>query len=224
MLIRVKHVAVADEVFGQRRLVAHRQAVAANPALLDVRRVDDQHVAEPFAGGKALPGVRGDRGRMRAAVHVDRPRLIVGADVMLDRDELLRVRVPIFPDAEVQRTAIDVGRDVHAALLFRQRDPRRIPAVGELPRRRVDRQAEIVAEVGARNALRKVFLVPRAPGPREIGLRERRRAVSTSPARQQAPADSYRNTLFMTPPILARIRARRAPDAFSPCAVSYVFP
>ena len=97
------------------------------------------------------------------------------------------------------------GRDVHTALLFRQRDAGRVPAVGELPRRRVDRQAEIVAEVGARNALRKVFLVARPPGPREIGLRERRRAAHGHNSRLP-PIRT--DTLFMTPPLFRNTRER----------------
>ena len=52
------------------------------------------------------------------AVHVDRPRLIVGADVMLDRHQFLRIRVPILPDAEIQRTAVDVrARRAHGTAL-----------------------------------------------------------------------------------------------------------
>jgi hypothetical protein len=192
-------VSVTHEVLGQGRLVAHRQAVAADPALLDVRRADHQHVADPLARGKPLPGVRRDLGGMRAAVHVDRPGLIVGADVVLDRDELLRIGVPILPDAKIQRAAVDIRRDVHTTLLFRQRDAGRIPAVGELSRRRVDRQTEIIAEVGARNTLRKVFLVPGTPGPREIGLREGRRAEDGQP--QQTPDDSYRHAVHDSPVI-----------------------
>ena len=55
------------------------------------------------------------------------------------RDQILRLGILLFPDAQVERAAIDVGRDVHAALLFREREARGVPAVCVLPRRLVDR-------------------------------------------------------------------------------------
>ena len=66
-------VAVADEMFGDDRQIAARNPVAANPSHLEMRRGDRQHVAFPHAGREALPRVSGVVGRMRAAVHPDRP-------------------------------------------------------------------------------------------------------------------------------------------------------
>ena len=112
---------------------------------------------------------------MRTPVHPDRARLLVGADVVLDRDELLRVRIALFPDPELQRTSIYVGRDVHLALMLGQRQSRRIPAERPLPRAVGDRQAEIVAELGAGNALGLIFIESGAPAARQVNLRVCRR-------------------------------------------------
>ena len=54
------------------RLVAARHAVAADPAHLQVRGRDGEHVAVPLAGRESLPGVRRVFRRMRTAVHPDR--------------------------------------------------------------------------------------------------------------------------------------------------------
>ena len=56
--------------------------------------------------------------RMRAAVHPDCARLFVGADVVLDRDERLGPGIALFPDAQLQRAAIDLRRDVHLTLVL----------------------------------------------------------------------------------------------------------
>ena len=50
-----QHVADADEVLAQRRLVAARQAVTPQVAGLEVRGLDRQHVAFPAARSRSLP-------------------------------------------------------------------------------------------------------------------------------------------------------------------------
>jgi hypothetical protein len=171
-----QHVSVAHEVLGQRRLVAHRQTVAANPALLDVCGRDGQHVAFPPAGGKTHPRVGGDLRRVRTTVHVNRACLIVGADAVLDGHELLRVGIPLFPDAQVQRPPVDVRRHVHPTLLFRESDPGGIPALGKLAGGGIDWKTQVVTQFRARNPLREILLIARPPRSREIGLCERGRA------------------------------------------------
>jgi hypothetical protein len=64
---------------------------------------------------------------------------------------------------------------MHAALLFGQRDPRWIPAVAKLAGGVVDREPEVIAQLGTGNAFRLVFVIAGLPDPREIGLRERGR-------------------------------------------------
>src|SRR5215471_16960499 len=116
---------------------------------------------------------------MRAAIHVNRALLVERADAVLDRDELARVWIPVFPDRDVGGPAIDVWRDVHAALLLGQRQPRGIPAFGVSPRSIGERQSGVVAEFRPRNALAEVFLVARRPGAAQVDLRRH-------PRRQQA--------------------------------------
>ena len=117
---------VVDPVFlaeplVERRLIAFRNAVAAQPALLQVRRPYREHVAFPRAGREAHERMRRERRGMRASVHPDRPRLLVGADVVLDRNDALRFRILLFPDPQRERPVVDVGRHVHAALMLLQR-------------------------------------------------------------------------------------------------------
>ena len=57
-----ERLAVPDEVFGEHRLIAARDAVAPNPSHLQVRRRDGEHVALPLARRKPLPRVRGVSG------------------------------------------------------------------------------------------------------------------------------------------------------------------
>src|ERR1019366_5904717 len=123
-------VAVADEVFGERRHVAFGEAVAAQPAHLDVGGRDGEDVAFPFAGGETHPGVGRVVGRVGASIHPDGAGLLVGADVHLDGDDLLGVGVLLLPQPEGHGAAVDVGDDMHAALLFLERKARGVPTIG----------------------------------------------------------------------------------------------
>jgi hypothetical protein len=98
--------------------------------------------------------------------------LIVGADVVLDRDDLLRLGILLLPDAEVQRAVVDVGRHVHATLMLLKRQARGIPALSEETRGVVDRDAEIVAEVRSGPPVLFIFVSPiRDPVPSQKNLR-----------------------------------------------------
>src|SRR5690348_13888752 len=108
--------------------------------------VHGENVAFPFAGGEAHPCVRGISGRMRTAVHPDGSELRPGADVVLDSNDLLCLGVLLLPNAEIERPAINIWRDVDAALLFPKGKSRRIPTFRPLARRVVDGQPEIVNE------------------------------------------------------------------------------
>src|SRR5688500_17421905 len=96
---------------------------------------------------------------MRTAVHPDSACLLVGADVVLDRDDALRLGIFLFPDSQLQRTVVDVRRDVHAALVLLQRQARGVPAVSEEPRGAVDGQAKVVAEVRPWSAILLVLVI-----------------------------------------------------------------
>ena len=178
-------IAVAHEIFRERRQIALRHAVPPQPALLDVRGRDHEHVALPLAGREAHPRVRRVRGRMRAAIHIDGPLLVERADAVLDGDEIARPRLPVFPDRDVGGAAIDVRRHVHPALLLRQRQPVRVPALGVPAGAVRQRQPGVVAKLRARHALAEILLIARRPGAGQIDLRERR--LSAEPERDHAP-------------------------------------
>ena len=150
-------VAVPDEMLADRRPVAAGQAVAAGPAFLQVRGRHRQDVLFPRAGRKAHRGVQRVVGRMRTSVHPDRPLGAPGEMVRVDRDELLRRGVALFPDAHAGEARHVVGR-MHAALVFRQRDERRVPGVGAQAYRVVHRQPGVVAELGTEQAIGPILL------------------------------------------------------------------
>ena len=120
----VRHVvAMQHETLEQRRLITFGHAVAAQPSLLQVRGSHGQRAAVPRAGRKTHEGVRREAGGVWPPVHPDGACLLVGADVVLDRNHLLCLGILFLPDPQVQGTVIDVGRHVHAALMFLQRQP-----------------------------------------------------------------------------------------------------
>src|SRR5262245_36890496 len=124
---------------------------------------------------------------MRAAIHIDRPRLLERAAVVFDRDQVLRLRVLLFPDAQVERAAIDVRRYVHAALLLGEREAGRVPAVRVLARRIIERETGVVGQFGAGNAIRLILVVARLPDSGEVrtGLSERREAYASHQQRRE---------------------------------------
>ena len=166
------------QILRHRRLIAHRYAVASMPAVLDVRRLDDQPVTLPAARREPHPRMRRITRRMRPTVHPDRARLLVSTDVVLVGDDFLRARIALGRDAQVQRAAIAVRRHVHAALLLRHAERRRVPALGELPSGVGQRDARVVAEADAGAAIGQILVPNRAPVAFEIGLRHGRRCAA----------------------------------------------
>src|SRR5207249_7584622 len=150
--------------------------------------------------------------RMRAAVHPDRARLFVGTDVVLDRNEFLTLRIALFPDAQLQRTAIDVRRDVYLTLMFLEGQARRVPAERPLPGGVVDGKAGIVREVGARNALREVLVIAGRPAAGQIDLRTsgRRKKDDARKDDHAAAADGEGRSAHSSPPFQStgRIKER----------------
>ena len=125
-----KIVAVADPVFDQLRLVATRYAVAANPAVLQVRGCDDQDVALPLAGRESLPSVWGVRGRMRSTIHIDRALWSLPRNVGVPGDQLLRRGIDFLPDPQICGAAWTIIGRVGLALMFRQGEQGGVPRVG----------------------------------------------------------------------------------------------
>ncbi len=165
---------VPDPMFGDRRAVAAGNAVAPDPADLQMRGGDGQDVAVPFPGRESLPGVRSILGWMRPAVHIDGALRRLPGNVGVPRHDLLRRRVHFFRDAQIRRPADAVIGRVRLALMLREREQVGIPDVAAHASRVVDRQPQIVADLGAGNALRLVLMKERIPLARQIDLRERR--------------------------------------------------
>src|ERR1039457_849866 len=83
--------------------------------------------------------------------------LFVSADVILDGDHALRIRVFLLPYAQGHRAPVNVSGEMDTALLFGQRNPRGIPAVSTQPRSIVDRKPEIVPQFRAGPALQLIL-------------------------------------------------------------------
>jgi hypothetical protein len=56
---------------------------------------------------------------MRTSIHPDHAMLLVGVDRFMNRDQLVRDRIALFPNPCPERAAMDVGNDVHLAFVFR---------------------------------------------------------------------------------------------------------
>ena len=115
-------IAVADEELDERRLIALRQTVAPQPALLEMRRLHFERLPDETSGREAHPRVRRLRRRMRAAVHPDRAVSFERLVVPVNGDEPLRVRIALFPGARVADRPNGVRRDVAVALMMAERD------------------------------------------------------------------------------------------------------
>ena len=123
--------------------------------------------------------------RMRAAVHPDRARLLVGADVVLDRDRAAASSGPSPP-----RCAGCAGRGRCRATTWTRhcssgsvmRDGSQLSA--HCRARVVDRQPEIVAELRPGQPFRLVLVVDRLPDAGEVHLR----LSAPKPVSDQLPA------------------------------------
>ncbi len=153
---------------------------------------------------------------MRPVVHPNGLLRVVGRKANVIRDQLLRGRVDFLPDAQRRRSAPAVVGAVRAALIFGNLDNRGAPALGAEKPGGVDRHAEVVAHVGARQAVALVFEQGERPIPGGIDLRESRAAQHRHRRKQQ-----NRQTRNSGRPIRALIetrfyhKTRRARDRFS---------
>ena len=160
---------MADEVLGHGRVGAARDAVALDDPVLHVRRRDGQLIAVDAARRESVPGVLRVLGRVRPAVHPD--DAIVTPEHTLERvrDQRLRHRIVDLVDPHVRAgTAHEVLRRVRFRHLLGQREDGRVPARGFLADGLVDRQARVVAELGAGSAMRLIFV--HAGGPLTPGM------------------------------------------------------
>ena len=88
-------------------------------------------------------------------------------------DQLLRVLIDLFPEAQVCRAARTVIGRMGLALMFRQCEQRGVPAVTPEARRIVYRKAEIVSDFRPGETLRIVLVKSGSPLSRWIDLRKR---------------------------------------------------
>ena len=175
-------IAVADEELDQRRLIALRQSVSPQPALLEMRRLHLERLPDETSRREAHPRVRRPRRRMRTAVHPDRAVPFERLVVPVNRDEPLRVRIALLPGARVADRADGVRRDVAVALMMTERDARGVVRQREQPCGFVDRKAAVVAELRARAPFERVFVERRGPVAGDVESRSRRVRGSGLPA------------------------------------------
>src|SRR2546426_11182846 len=161
-------VTMPEIVLRQGCFIAFGQTVAPDPALLDMRCVYRERIAFPFSCRETHEGVRSFFGRVWTAVHPDGPPLFVSADVLLDSNQALRLRILFFPDPQIQRPTINVGDDVNPALVLRNRQPACVPAQRELACAVRDRKTGIVDELRTGTAFGLVFVDNCLPIPREV--------------------------------------------------------
>ena len=170
---------MTDEMLAQRRLVASGIPLRrTQPCLMCVVvtvSMSPSHlpVEKPFQVCAAYSGGCG-----RPSIQIVR----VCSNVLmycLMAIKILRLGIALLPDAKLERTAIDVRRDVHLALMLGQRQPRRIPAERPLARAVGDRQTEVVAELRTGNALGLIFGKARAQASRQVGRGPCRRRPAT---------------------------------------------
>ena len=126
-------------------------------ARLTGSKIEDKNVAFPLSRRKPHGGVQRVFGRMRPAIHPDRPLGSPSEMVRADRDEFLRRRIALLPNAHARKTR-HVVRRVNTALILRKRDQRCVPTVGPKPRRIVDRHASVVAKFRTEQTVRPVLV------------------------------------------------------------------
>src|SRR5437868_15390989 len=101
-----------------RAEIAARRAAAPVEFFLNVGGRHGQDVAVPLSGRKPHEGMRRVLRRMRAAVHPDCSKLLVGPKELFVRDDFLGGRILFRPDSELHWPAEDVGKTVGLALMF----------------------------------------------------------------------------------------------------------
>src|SRR5262245_51396596 len=112
---------------------------------------------------------------MRSVVHPDCGDAAVDERSDLPGDDPAAVRIRLGPDLEAERADGDVGWGVVETLALGERKVR--GGIGEGTRARfvVDRQPEVIDDLGPWPALFPVFVLPRYPVTGEIDLSGRRK-------------------------------------------------
>ncbi len=161
-------VAMTDDEFHHIGLIAFGKPVAPQPTLLEVRRVDHERISHELARREPLIGMRGPGGRMRTAVHPDRPESLGSLRPDMNGDQLHGMRVPVFPNAEVSHGAHLIRRDVTIALVVLESQPRRIVRKGPQASGFVNGESGVVSNLGTGSPLQTILVDGRRPIARKV--------------------------------------------------------
>src|SRR4026207_279667 len=96
---------------------------------------------------------------MRPAVHPNGSPLLIRAEVLLVRNDLLRRGLFLRPHPELQRTTIDVRKAIRLALMLEKIHARDIETLGIPPGRVVERHARKVALHVTGYAIALIFVI-----------------------------------------------------------------
>src|SRR5277367_250373 len=169
-----KVISMAQEVCRYDGIRAARNSVSSDPTFFQVVGCNCESIPLPFPGGKSLPCVmRVGRG-MRASIHVNCLLGRLPGDVGVISDEFLGLWVHLLPDSEQRRSSPRVVGGMWPALVLRQLQQSGNPRIPSEARRIVNGQSKIVADFGAGNSFRFVFVKTIFPFAARIGLGERR--------------------------------------------------
>src|SRR4029450_10183922 len=102
----------------------------------------------PVSGREALPGMWIEVGRVRATVGPDLTPLLHPLDVCVDLHDREHHRVVGVSDPQVTDAAEPVGRWMRLARVLLHRQDAGVPGLTSHPSGVVDRQTEVVAELG----------------------------------------------------------------------------
>src|SRR5262245_30317225 len=97
-------IAVPDEVLGDGRRIAACDAVATQPAFLEMRRRDLERLSEPLARRETHRRVLGVLRRMRTPVHPDGPVRLPCKVLYMHRNHFLSFQIELVPHPNVRET------------------------------------------------------------------------------------------------------------------------
>ena len=164
-------VAMTHPVIGKCGEFATCEPVATQVILLQMRRVDIQHVAIPFAERETRERMRVQRPGSLTSVEPDRAFHLLEIHPEMNPNDLLCNRIANVFDAHVRQSAHHVIAAMWAALILRDdRNPIGDVAVAAQTSSLIDWYSRVIADFRSRNALGIVFVIKRCPVAGEIHL------------------------------------------------------
>jgi len=162
-------------VFRDHSAVAARQAIPPEPALFEMIGGHGQNVTLPLSGGKAHGRVQGIFRRVRASIHPDGSLRSPREMVEVDSHQVLGVSVIFFPNPDIGEGRGIVG-GMHAALVFGEREQRRVPSLAPQAIGGIDRKPGIVAQFRTGKTVREILIKLILPDAAQVDLGECRAA------------------------------------------------